>query len=151
MNGKVIQIYTIGYQGMSIDDFIKTLQKNEISLIIDIREKPFSRIKDFSRKNLKGHLASSNIEYIHLVELGSPRNLRDKVKSDRDYDYFFEHYKIYLNTQSETLAQLYNLVIYKTVCLLCLENDPRTCHRNIVAKALVGYKNDSPEIHIINL
>jgi len=151
MNGKSIKIYTIGYQGMMIDYFIKTLHDNEINIIVDIREKPFSRIKDFSRKNLSNHLVNSNIEYIHLGELGSPQNLRDKVKADHDYSYFFEHYKIYLNTQIEVLAALYNLLIDKTVCLLCFEKDWQTCHRKIVAETLAGFKNNGAGIQIVNL
>jgi len=88
---------------------------------------------------------------MHIKVLGSPQNLRDKVKSDHDYDYFFKHYKIYLNTQSETLAQLYNLLIDTNVCLLCLEKDIQTCHRKIVAETLAAFNNDDHEFQIINL
>jgi uncharacterized protein (DUF488 family) len=151
MIGKTINLYTIGYQGMSIGTFIETLRQNKIELVADIRQKPFSRMKDFSRKNMNAHLADSNIDYIHLERLGSPQELRDKIKIDHDYVDFFKQYKSYLNTQSETLGQLYNLLINKVVCLLCFEKDPQICHRKIVAESLVELGSDNIIIQIIDL
>jgi len=151
MGAESINLYTIGYQGMSIELFLEMLRVNKIELIIDIREKPFSRNRDFSRKNLINHLTGSNIEYIHLKQLGSPQKLRDQVRSDHDYDNFFKQYADYLNSQSETLTYLYNLMIDKTVCLLCFEKDPQTCHRKIVAEKLAEKTGDSIRIQIINL
>jgi uncharacterized protein (DUF488 family) len=151
MAAKSINLFTIGYQGLSIDNFTKTLQQNKINMVIDIRERPFSRIKDFSRNNLRDHLALSNIEYSHLKQLGSPQNLRDKVKIDHDYTYFFKHYEIYLDGQSETLLQLSNFLNDKIICLLCLEKDPEICHRKIVARKLTELADNTDKIQIINL
>lgn len=31
-------IYTIGYSGFKIDDFVKTLKENGVSVVIDVRK-----------------------------------------------------------------------------------------------------------------
>ncbi|MCP4582277.1 MAG: DUF488 domain-containing protein [candidate division Zixibacteria bacterium] len=133
------KIHTIGYQGRSIGSFIEILSENLIDILVDIREKPYSRIKDFSSKKLAAHLAGTNIEYLHLPRLGSSQNLRHKVRSDHDYDYFFKEYNKYLSTQSNTLTDLYNLSINKTICLMCVESDYNICHRRSVAEKLLEF------------
>jgi len=36
-------IYTIGYSGFVIDDFIQILKKYKISVVIDVRSNPYSQ------------------------------------------------------------------------------------------------------------
>ena len=37
-------IYTIGYSGFKIDDFVKTLKENGVSVVIDVRSLPYSQL-----------------------------------------------------------------------------------------------------------
>jgi uncharacterized protein (DUF488 family) len=46
-------IYTIGYQGHSTADFMRTLYDNNIQLLVDVRTVPFSKFKDFNRRELE--------------------------------------------------------------------------------------------------
>lgn len=130
-------LFTIGYEDRKIDDFISKLQNNDIKVLIDIREIPISRKPGFSKSKLKGHLESAGIGYIHVKDLGSPKQLRRKLTDNNDYDLFFEEYNIYLQTRMDTVNSIYHdVILNETSCLMCMEREPIYCHRNVVAKKI---------------
>ena len=58
------KIYTIGYSGFVIDDFIKILKKYEISVVIDVRSNPYSQYHlEYNKENLKKKLKQNRIYY----------------------------------------------------------------------------------------
>jgi len=73
-------LFTTGYQGHTIETFLDLLLAHGIAHVIDVRQLPFSRKPDFSKKRLTAHLAAVGIAYTHLVELGTPKPLRDEVR-----------------------------------------------------------------------
>ena len=127
------RVYTTGYQGKNIDEFLNHLVSNDVEQIVDVREIPLSRKKGFSKNMLRQRLADNNIDYVHFRTLGSPSNLRKKVYSDGDFDYFFKHYEKYLDNCSKELKDLYEAAREKLSCLLCFEENPINCHRSSVA------------------
>ncbi len=132
-----ISIYTTGYEDRDIKEFIERLCKNNINVLIDIRAVPASRKAGFSKNKLKEHLESANIKYMHVGELGSPKELREKLHKDNDYDRFFKKYRDYLATRMNTLVSLYEDVIAnESSCLMCMERKPEHCHRKIVAEKI---------------
>ncbi|MBI5360971.1 MAG: DUF488 domain-containing protein [Planctomycetes bacterium] len=133
------EIYTIGYEGKQIEEFIFFLKKFNITRLIDIREVPISRKKGFSKIALKNQLNSANIEYVHIKSLGSPGYLRDKLKSDRDYDYFFKTYSEYLAKNSNAIKELLQYTDKGTNCLMCFEKNYEKCHRSVVINAFQKY------------
>ena len=47
-------IYTIGYSGFQVEDFISTLKKNGVNALIDVRSEPHSAYHhDFAHAGLK--------------------------------------------------------------------------------------------------
>jgi uncharacterized protein (DUF488 family) len=144
-----VSLHTIGYEGRDIDGFISQLQGSGINTLIDVRDIPLSRKKGFSKTPLSERLKENNIEYIHLKELGSPKNLREKVKSDGDYEYFFNEYLEYIQTQAQTIEDLYQIIINNNSCIMCFEKDPFICHRLIVAEELKRKDGNSLTINHI--
>ena len=55
------QVHAIGYEGVSIDRFLRRLQENEIKMIIDVRANPISRKPGFSKTALKARLKQKGI------------------------------------------------------------------------------------------
>ena len=49
-------IFTIGYEGATVDGFIGALRKAGVALVLDIRAAPVSRKKGFSKNPLAQHL-----------------------------------------------------------------------------------------------
>ena len=47
-----ISLFTIGYEGAVIKDFIETLRAFDIKVLVDIREVPVSRKRGFSKNAL---------------------------------------------------------------------------------------------------
>ena len=131
-----LSLYTIGYEGRDIDEFINRLRDFGINILVDVRDIPLSRKKGFSKTPLSQYLKENNIEYIHLKELGSPKNLREKVKDDADYEYFFKEYSEYIQTQNQVVEDLYQIIINNNSCIMCFERDPFSCHRLIVAEEI---------------
>jgi polyphosphate kinase 2 (PPK2 family) len=50
-------LFTIGYQGHAITTFCAILKAHGITMIVDVRERPFSRKPDFNKKRLSAHAA----------------------------------------------------------------------------------------------
>lgn len=147
-----IPILTIGYEGYSIDDFIDRLKAFDVGYLFDVREIPFSRKKGFSKTPLKEALEENDINYHNFKELGSPKRIRDKLHVDKDYQYFFEEYEKYLETQDESLEIVSTAISENKnihFCLLCFEKDPSICHRSILAKKLSNLIKD--DVEIINI
>ncbi len=141
-----MKLFTIGYEKRDTDEFFEVLSDNRIAVLADIRAVPYSRRKEFSKKQLPAKLAVAGIEYIHLIDLGGPKELRDKVRADDDYDYFFDKYREYLEEQAEALKTLLDLAKRETVCLLCYERDVNRCHRRAVAAELSKMADGATEI-----
>src|SRR5208283_920819 len=100
-------LYTIGYEGRDIDGFISRLKEFGITRLIDVREIPLSRKRGFSKSALKQKLDDENIEYVHYKALGSPSDIRHKLKVDWDYNYFFEAFTNYLDGQMDVIKDVY--------------------------------------------
>jgi uncharacterized protein (DUF488 family) len=113
-----------------------------VRLLIDIRFTPISRKKGFSKTALAESLETAGIAYAHVRQLGSPRALRQRLISDRDYAAFFESYREYLSEQDESLAEALELMKQSQVCLMCVEAEPHECHRDVVAHALADKVSD---------
>lgn len=130
------ELFTIGYEGIDIDNFITHLKDNAIDCLLDIREIPLSRKCGFSKTALSERLSQENIYYVHFGELGSPKPIREKLKANRDYSAFFKKMDKYLASKIETIENAYYYVREKTCCLMCFERLAATCHRKIVARKI---------------
>ncbi len=131
-----MEIYTIGYEGASIDVWLKVLSTRNITCLVDIRERPISRKKGFSKTKLMQSVEALGIKYIHIKELGSPSDIRTQLHKEGDYITFFERYEQHLDHQIKAINELSELAQEETICLLCFEQNHARCHRNSVAKRL---------------
>jgi uncharacterized protein (DUF488 family) len=129
-------LYTIGYEGQDIHDFISIIDLHQIKRIIDVRRNPISRKFGFSKRRLQELLAANNIDYIHIVELGTPKLVRADLKVNKDYTAFFSAFDEYLAQQSEPLQRAIDLAREKPSAILCFEREHSQCHRFSVANAM---------------
>ena len=138
----MIRIYTIGYQGQSIDSFLDQLLAHGIEQVIDVRQLPFSRKPDFSKKRLTAHLVGVGIDYFHLAALGTPKALRDEVRHSHDYVAFFAAMRTLVAAQPAAVHAARDLVRARPSALLCFEANHSECHRLVVAEAVVQAASD---------
>jgi len=131
-------IYTIGYEGYTIEKFIKKLKDSNIQQLIDVREIALSRKNGFSKSILSKNLKDAGIKYKHIPELGSPKQVRHQLHKDLDYEKFFKEYKNHINDPDvlDNISDIEGRARRKKTVLLCYEKDYKICHRSIIAEEL---------------
>ena len=129
------QIFTSGYEGLSIDVFVARLKANAIAMVIDVRELPLSRKPGFSKKSFAEMLHQAGIGYVHLPVLGCPRPIRDRFKANGDWAAYATAFSTYLSGQEMAVAEVVGIANVATSCLVCFEANFARCHRSMVASA----------------
>ena len=134
---RIKQLFTIGYEGADLADFLATLGACGVDQVIDIRDVPISRKRGFSKKALAEALAVRRIAYVHLKELGDPKPGRDAARRG-DFSAFRNIYGRHLkgSDAQAALRVAAQAADEKVSCLLCFERAHEHCHRTIVAAAL---------------
>lgn len=130
-------VATIGYERASLADFIATLKLTNIDVLVDIRDRAQSRRPGFSKSALSSALMDSGISYVHMRELGDPKEGREAARSG-DLDRFRAIFTSVLETEvaKEALHKLEVLAVQSKICLMCFERSQEDCHRKIVAERL---------------
>ena len=124
-------IYTIGYEGLHIEDYINKLIRNGIKLICDVRRNPLSRKYGFSKRSLSTLLPKFGIEYLHLPELGIESQNRKGLKNGSDYKILFDDYRKSLpGRQIELTRIMKEFKTHKRIALTCFEKESKSCHRH---------------------
>src|ERR1700689_2559801 len=77
-----MKLYTVGYEGWYIEEFVPFLKAKKIRCVADLRKNPVSRKKGFSKNKLRDHLATVGIYYVHLGALGVPSAWRKAAKDN---------------------------------------------------------------------
>ncbi|MGH8263651.1 MAG: DUF488 family protein [Steroidobacteraceae bacterium] len=135
MKPRALRVLTIGYEGITVESFLRTLRNAGVTRLLDVRELPISRRKGFSKTALATALNAAGIDYQHERALGAPRHLRHRLRADRNLTRYFADFREYLATQRTLLDTLARTVTGR-VALLCYERNPAECHRSVVATAL---------------
>lgn len=135
-------LFTIGYEGKSIEYFINCLIKNDIRLLCDIRKNPLSRKFGFSKSKLKHVTQTIGIKYVHIPELGIESDKRNSLRTKEDYRNLFAEYENSLKSRKIFLDDIYNLIQQNDrVALMCFELDPEMCHRHVVRDYIINNYN----------
>ncbi len=130
------KLATIGYEGSSQKAVLETLKEAGIDLLVDVRAVVSSRKPGFSKNQLASALDGIGIDYVHLRDLGTPKEGRDASHA-RDWTAFNRIYAAQMRTGGakhdyETLLEM--MKTGKKICLMCFEHDPAHCHRAILAE-----------------
>lgn len=125
---------TIGYETLSVDQLCDSLARCKVVLLLDIRELPISRKRGFAKTALAAILEKRGIGYLHLPELGSPRDVRHAYREDGDWGRYTRDFTAYLDGQSDAVKRVAALAREQKCCLFCYEDDYHFCHRSFVAE-----------------
>lgn len=143
-------VFTIGYEGISLEAYLNKLVKNNVKLLIDVRKNPLSMKYGFSKTLLKRFCESLNIKYIHIPQVGINSNKRQTLEKQEDYDILFENYKnTTLKETSKEQQEIINLLNkYDRIALTCFEANICQCHRLPLAESLKTIESDLIVEHI---
>lgn len=139
-------IFTIGYEGATVGEFIAALKQVGVERVIDVRALPLSRRPGFSKSALRSALEEAGIEYVHLKALGTPAEGRTAARAGRheDMERIYSG-QLELPEAMVQSAQMLELTREKRSALLCMERDPAHCHRTLLLKAT------APQAEVVHL
>jgi uncharacterized protein (DUF488 family) len=128
-----LRLFTIGYEGATMDEFLSALRGAGVERVIDVRALPLSRRPGFSKTPLKNALAEAGIDYVHLRALGTPAAGRTAARAGRRAE-LEEIYAGQLELPEAIVAaeEMKQLAAEKPSALLCFERDPSCCHRTLL-------------------
>jgi len=133
-----VTVYTAGYEGRTLDEFLKGMLGCGMRLVADIREAPISRKRGFSKSALSNALAQAGIAYVHIRSLGCPKSVRDAYRADGDWEKYTRAFLRHLKAQNAAVEELAGLADTRPTVLLCYEADFNRCHRTYVARAVAA-------------
>ncbi|MEM0057516.1 MAG: DUF488 domain-containing protein [Candidatus Bathyarchaeia archaeon] len=128
-------IWTIGHSNRSINTFLELLKEHKIQVLVDVRSFPTSKSEHFKRENMEKWLPENGIEYLWLgKELGGYRK---------------GGYEKHMQTKifREGVKNLLEIAAQKRTCIMCMEVNPKYCHRRFIAAHLE--RKGVKVIHII--
>jgi len=131
-------VFSIGYEGLTIDSFLNKLIANNITVVVDVRNNPQSMKYGFSKKSFKQYIESAGMKYIHIPELGIPSAMRKGLGESVSHKTLFKAYETKLLPKHEIeIKQLIDLTNKgERIALVCFEADHQFCHRHTLVEHL---------------
>ncbi len=128
---------TIGYEAATQADVIARLKAAGVETVVDVRAVAASRRAGFSKTLLAASLAEAGVGYVHLRQLGTPKQGREAARKGRigEMTAIFEEHLAEPAAQLE-LAAAKELASERKIALLCFEADHKGCHRKILAERI---------------
>jgi uncharacterized protein (DUF488 family) len=137
-------VYTVGYEGITVDGLLALLLDSGIQRLIDVRCNPIARRYGFHKSTLIRLCEDLGIEYVHVPSLGIPSAWRTGLGDLDSYKRLFIRYEQeILPAQPSAVADVTKLVRAKPSALMCMEAEHTSCHRSRLA-ALVSQFADLP-------
>jgi uncharacterized protein (DUF488 family) len=142
-------VWTIGYERLLPLELVTELEAAGVRRVIDVRYRPQSRRPGMSKTRLGQLLADHRIAYEHRRALGTPPDLRWLFHAGRLSEAapaFAAHLERTAPGELDALAG--ELPRAPRTALLCLEEDPATCHRRVLTDALRARR---PGLEVVDL
>lgn len=134
---KIPAIYTIGYEGVTVDALVLTLKNAGVRVLLDVRAVPLSRKPGFSKNKLAAKLAEHHIRYVGLKGLGTPAEGRAAARKGNTGE-MRRIFSEQLDSEAgkRDLEDAIKIAQAEKTCLLCFEHEPTCCHRLMVAERI---------------
>lgn len=130
--------FTLGYTGRKTEELLDALRSNHVQTLVDVRQTPVSMYRpDLSKSNLRKLVEANGMQYVHMPELGVPRDIRAKAIETGSRDAIWEWYDHYVVGPyvRVNLHRFLNSVEHP-IAMMCVEIDPAECHRHRLFLAL---------------
>ncbi len=132
-----MKLFTIGYEGATQEEFMTALEQAGVRRVIDVRALPLSRRPGFSKTALRSALVEHGIDYVHLKALGTPAEGRAAAHAGRHAEMAAIYAgQLALPEAMAAAGQMLALAEEQPSALLCLEREPKHCHRQLLIDAV---------------
>lgn len=141
-------LFTIGYEGISLEEYLNRLIRHNVQVLVDVRRNPLSMKYGFSKNLLKRFCESVGIEYIHFPEVGIESDKRQELNNQRDYDELFKSYEDdNLKRTKETQKAILNVLNrHNRIALTCFESNICQCHRKPLSESIKALSGNNLEL-----
>jgi uncharacterized protein (DUF488 family) len=131
-------LFTIGYEGVSIEQYINKLINADVKVLCDVRKNSYSMKYGFSKSQLKMACEGVGIQFLHIPEVGIVSDKRKELNNQSDYDLLFADYvkTVIPKTVTEQEKILHLIKEHQRVAITCFEKDICQCHRKHLAEAI---------------
>lgn len=127
-------LFTIGYEGRSLEKYLRLLLQRNVTMLCDVRKNAFSMKFGFSKHQLKPACEAVGIRYEHIPDLGIESELRKGIlaveKSELFRDYAERTLPAHLHDVNEVLQFIRS---GERLALTCFEADHCDCHRGALS------------------
>jgi uncharacterized protein (DUF488 family) len=147
------RLVTVGVYGFTADRFLAALKHAEVDVLLDVRQRRGVRGSEYAWANsqrLQQALAGSGFAYQHLKELAPTSEIRaaqyaadaaagegKRTRAELS-DGFKRAYVERILEPADLGELLAGFDDSVTAALLCVERDPRACHRSLIAERLAA-------------
>lgn len=132
-----MRLATIGYERATLDEVIAKLKGAEVEILIDVRAVAASRRAGFSKTLLAASLDAAGVAYVHLRDLGTPKEGRQASRAGRKAEMRAIFARQLATPEAQhALAEAVEIAQERPAALLCYEADAAGCHRSMVADAI---------------
>ena len=145
-----MKVYTLGYQGLNIAEYIRLLREADVRRVFDVRDRAWSQRPDFVKSSLQYELARAGIDYVHTPYVGNPPEIRKRAKSAADC---LRKFRKHILRNAEAVKRLLCLIedanrSNQASCLTCYERDAQDCHRSVLIDQFVLLDSRIEVIHL---
>jgi hypothetical protein len=139
MGSKIV--YTIGYGGWRLVDFVGVLKGLGVEVVVDVRRWTRSRrLPEYSSESLARALREAGLDYVWIPELGGYRRFGVDVEDYGVARCFesegFRAYATYITRRGDVkphLERLVEIASSRVAAVMCRERVPWLCHRKILS------------------
>ncbi|MDY2943078.1 MAG: DUF488 domain-containing protein [Paludibacteraceae bacterium] len=147
----MITLYTIGFTKKSAHDFFELLKKHKIRTVIDVRISNSSQLAGFAKGNDLAYFLKEigGIGYKHITDFAPTKELLSDYRAGKvDWN---EYVKIYnLLMEHRSINKKYKVSNFDNCCFLCSEEEPKMCHRRLLAEHLrLQAPEDTRIVHLV--
>lgn len=130
-------LVSIGYEGRTAGDLLRTLASLGVDTLVDVRLTPISRKPGLSKTRLGEGAAALGIDYVHLPSLGNPKDNREPFRSGSVQDGCIRFSALLARPAAiSAMDQLEALARDGLTAVLCFERDHDRCHRQVIVEEM---------------
>jgi uncharacterized protein (DUF488 family) len=141
-------LVSVGYEGRDAQDLVERVAKAGVDVLVDVRLTPLSRKPGLSKRRLAAALDDVGVRYLHLPQLGNPKDNRDRFRSGDPVGLTTYRDIVQEGAGRSAVDRVADLLDSGCVALLCFERDHSTCHRSVVAEELAAL---DPALAVVRL
>lgn len=138
-----MRLYTIGHSTAALHSLVDTLTDAGISVLVDVRSKPRSRLQHFDYAPLQAAVEAAGMRYRSLGDKlgGMPREaaVAERWRQGKLDDVVVAHLR-QTDEWHDGLLEVARLIRTEPegVCVMCSEANPDECHRKAIALDLAA-------------